>query len=326
MKKPIFLFTALIFSIRFVCGQTSNLVLNPSFEEMLFNPDIEFVNDTLYSEYFHKCCNDQFGVYKCDTFCVKFWHTKIDRHIWYFSDKIKYICHYSSYNKNGIKKDSVTLDKDFKVYGVPYNLNGNIPAASGSSYIGFVPIWWGGGMNPLTGTIKTPLIKDSTYKFSFYFRNAGDQSFFLLKKIEVIFSKELDPFHHSYQYFQYDDLFKNKSNRIKQDLVFKISEKCDSLYWKKYEATYVAKGGERYFSIGIFFQNEELSKDIQDYRMNYKNENWEKRFFVTHSKNILFEKNKCYSTSYLRNWGSFDLTKRAFYLIDDVSLVPVSDL
>ncbi len=323
MKKSIFVIL-LFFISGFLFAQPPNLIKNHSFEDVWFYPSLVFKNDTLFSEYFHKCYYDQFRVYSCDSFCVKYWYTKIDRNIYYFSAKNTYTANYIIY-KDGFKYDSVSDKKDYKLYGVPSNLNGDIPAVSGCAYLGFVPIMWSGVMNPVTGTLKYPLKKDSTYRFSFYLRNAGLMSYFFLTGLEVIFSKQIDTFsNYPSGSFLYQNVFNNTQNWIEPDLFFLLNEKCDSLYWKKYEAIYKARGGEQFFTIGVFFQDEKLIKICQNYLMKFRNEKWENSFLKTHFKNPLFIKNKCYSTVCLKNWGikQFDLAKRAFYLIDDVSLIP----
>jgi hypothetical protein len=321
MKRLLIILFALFFGdITF--SQTKNLVLNPSFEETWFKPELVYKNDAEESEYFHTCYHDINNVAFCDSFCVKYWYTKMDRGVYYYSAKNVYTAHYTKY-ENGNLIDSVSYKNDYKIFSVPNNLDGYIPAVTGKSYLGFVPIWWAGPMNPITGRLSETLKKDSIYKFSFYLRNSGKSSYLCLKKMEVKFSREKDIFKdYPPGFFWYQMVFNKKKNRFKPDLSFNIIELCDSSYWKKYEATYKAKGGEQFLTIGIFFQDEDLIQLTGEYMNNYKDEKWEKHFLKKQSNTNLFFNNENYNIEEIERMtkNRLDKTKRPLYLIDEVSV------
>jgi hypothetical protein len=321
LKRIVFAFALIIAANTF----SQNLVLNPSFEETWFNPELVYKNDTLFSEYFNKCYHDRNNVPYCDSFCVKNWFTKCDRGAFYYSAKNVYTAHYTQYI-NGQLVDSISYKNDYKLYGVPYNCNGYIPAVTGVSYLGFVPIWWAGPMDPITGRLSEPLKRDSVYKFSFYLRNAGKSAYCCLKKMEVKFSQKKDVFKdYPEGFFWYQMVFDKGKNRFKPDLTFDITELCDSSYWKKYETTYKAKGGELFLTIGVFFQDEELIKLADEYMTNYQDEKWEKRFLKSHSNTSLFFNNKNYNIEEIQriDKNQLDVRKHPLYFIDEVSVEKV---
>ncbi|MBN2482396.1 MAG: hypothetical protein JXB19_11690 [Bacteroidales bacterium] len=213
-------------------------------------------------------------------------------------------------NNNSV--DFFTLEKPYNSKGQPYIKPGDHFPNSGKSYIGLFPFTWYGSMEQVTGTLIEPLLRDSLYEFHIYLRFEGSSSQFCLKKFEIYFSEKQniyslynDPF--------YEEMFKFR--QITADIVFDISELCDSVYWKQYHAIYKAMGGERFLTLGMFYQEHiDLNSIVDEYRIAWpKGKRRERRFLRKYKDTSILKVNQNYIPDDIFDNG-------AYYFIDDVSL------
>ncbi len=151
MVRIIILLIVLSYNIKLY---SQNLVLNPSFEDYWYLPQI---------------------FTKKDTFFCKHWHIP----------HLGFIEYYHKLSK--IKPYSI------KPYSVPENMFGKHPAKSGDAYIGLSRFDWGGCMAHVTGKLQESLKKGHKYKVSFYVRYAGNACYFYLAPLGVYFSKSFLP-------------------------------------------------------------------------------------------------------------------------------------
>lgn len=189
-----------------------NLVMNPSFEE--YN-ELQDNIDYIFSK--KKFC--------VDCFFAKHWQLPS----WVGVD------YYHCDNKN-------------PPFSSPNNTFGFHPAKDGCAYIGFVPLNWDGVAQHLTGTLEHPLEKEKKYKVSFYIQHAGTASQFGCSKIGINFHSTLFPL--KYDPPLYTELFGPEDT-------FHIVATNDNFIfndtaWTEIGGVYVAKGGEKYFTIGVF--------------------------------------------------------------------------
>jgi len=148
------------------------------------------------------------------------------------------------------------------------------------------------------------LQRNKKYLVSFYIKSQGDNCKFFISDFGVRFSKEREHY---------------KDVGCREDYKYSASAKCDypikDTVWRRVELLYVAKGGEKYFTMG----------DYYDPEYKYQSELWcklekrEKRlqkFYSTHQNLIVL--NPSYN-------GCKDLKKDTYYYIDDVSVELVDD-
>jgi hypothetical protein len=213
---------------------------------------------------------------------------------------------------------------------VPFNDLGYHPAHSGKAYVGLGLIALDGQMCHLTGTLKDELNKDNTYEVSFYIKFAGEKCAVYYTKFEISFSGEKDST--SFQmkkelstyYARYQNLFKDKT---KADIIFdNIPLLNDTSPWLKLSQKYIARGNEKYMTIGLFYQGEELSKYIDEMAENYT------KIYLNNKKRQRFIKNiDKQKIPFIKYNPGFNFKKLiqehpfivdgCYYLIDDVSVV-----
>lgn len=214
---------------------SQNLIYNPSFEE-----------------YYAKQTSPSYIV---DTFFCKHW-----QHI---------------YNNNHSTPDyyvegNIVIyaeDKINKAFNVPDNDWGYHPAFSGKAYCGISLIFLDSGqIEYLTGELIEPLIQGEKYEVSFYLRFPILYSRLYSDLIEISFSSNSSLFtkKESYNiYAKQEDVF--EKNIVKSDLRFDISILKDTTEWIKFNQIYIAKGGEKYITFGLFGFDEATQKCAIDY-------------------------------------------------------------
>jgi len=229
----------------------------------------------------------------------------------YASDGISY-CKYWSIPDMG-SVDYYNEDNNF----APCKRFGKNYPHSGKAYIAIIPIYWNGCMEHITDSLKEPLQKGKKYKVDFYIKYAGDSSYLICSNVGVYFSKNKFP-------FKSDISFYNKI--ITPDIRAQVQSKTDEFLsdttWTLISGYFIANGGERYLTLGMFYNENILTNSIDRF-VNY-NIDWD-----SNKRKIRFFKNK-YNQKMLKVNPNFKgeinyNTKCPYYFIDDVSVVLVED-
>lgn len=240
------------------------------------------------------------GYGKIDTFYCKNWYLPNESTVDY-------------YRKGNFLE--LSNGKIIHVLDVPHNFLGYHPAISGDAYIGFIPISTVGGMEHIIGELDQELLKNKVYEISFYIQHGGDSIQYNSNKIEVKFFSESDffndknPFDTKYGFDMFKTLYTGifEKSRVVADISYDLCQVNDSKDWVKVKGQFVAKGGERYIGLGLFYQGEELKEVLRKYMINKK----EKRFLRSQS---IIKRNKTYVEPSFFS-GNRDNT---YYFIDEV--------
>ncbi len=278
--KRLLIFIYLIFESLFIFSQ--NLVLNPSFEDYWYLPQ-------LYS--------------KKDTFFCKNWYSYEELAADYY---------------NAESKDSL--------FGVPFNDCGYHIAKSGNAYVAIIPLAWDGYMEYVTGTISEPLKIGRTYNVSFYVQCSGKTSYFylaclgaLLSKTQNIYRCKASPFYNDLITYT-DNAKKNNATKIKAQI-----KNCDTCFitsdssWTQISGQYKAQGGEKYITIGVFYEEKYDMKIYEPLRNVGVSEKKKKKIFTKYQE--IFKLNPNFKP------GKFisNVWEYPYYFIDDVSVEEVKD-
>lgn len=186
---------------------------------------------------------------------------------------------------------------------------GNPSACSGEAYIGIFPFIWSGYMEHLTGTLRAPLIKGNKYIVTFFIRYAGNSCRYGVREIGVHFSKEKNPLN-SYTPPFYPDLI---TSAIKVHVATKSDEALfNDSSWIMVSGVYLAKGGEKYITLGKFYDEIIRPGLIAKYNRVQFDEDKKGKFIEKHN-NIL-----PLNPRYNRNLNYH--VEAPYYFIDDVSV------
>lgn len=197
-------------------------------------------------------------------------------------------------------------------HSVPKNDLGYYPAHSGVAYSAIIPISPDGYMEHLQGQLKDTLRKGVVYNVSFWVRVADSASYYFTWKIGANLSKH--PILTNEQHFnanRYQDLmapaFIPHIEREKRKFITDTN-------WVKIEGEYIAKGGEKYITIGCFYDDcPELLEQIKKYYEKRKSKGKEtkipfyKKYWLLKNENVDITRNK-------------RLKEYPYYFIDDVSV------
>jgi hypothetical protein len=197
------------------------------------------------------------------------------------------------------------------------------PAKEGQGFAGFNLLGPDGYFEPITGTLNEPLIKDSTYKVSLNLCYMKDFSEFYSKKIGIKFTDKLQVYPlplHKWD-ANYNKMFK-KYEKVSADNEIDISELADTNYWQMFSFLYNAKGGERYITIGIFYQQH---FDFINYSKQFASVCWNKKakpWLRLHKKTPLLVFRGDIST-----FLDLDESQKrmCYYLLDDVVVEMIID-
>ncbi len=241
-----------LFLVSWVTGYTQNLVKNPNLEAYYHLPDLQY----------------EFGErYQDSAFICKYWH------------KVKNTTP-DYYHVNAIDKR----------YLIPSNPFGSHPSLADSAYIGFIPFSLAGGTEPISGEFKKTLEEGKLYEVSFWYRFAGVNSYFKLDRIECIIGNSIDHFKYNRQQ-GFTDYERIITPEMKANVNFEESLNNNG-EWHKMTGYYTARGGEKYITFGIFYQNEKLNKIIREYiTRNFElgqNEHLKERFYKKYRKYLTF--------------------------------------
>ena len=266
---------SILFFILFECllMYSQNLVLNPSFEEYSYLPQ-------LYS--------------KKDTFFCKNWNT---------------------YNINAADYFH-TQSKD-SMHSVPNNIDGFHLAHTGQAYVGIIAFNWQGYIEYVTGTLSEPLKEGKIYKVSYYTQYAGKISKFYISVLGAYFTKKSNFFYLA----ESDPFFKEM---LKPDIKAHIKNNENNFLnndstWILISGNYKAKGGEKYITIGVFYEdnfNLNLSDQLRNVPLSKKKR--DKLYFK--NQEILKLNPNFKECKYFE-----DFPGDAYYFIDDVSVEEVKD-
>lgn len=208
-------------------------------------------------------------------------------------------------------------------FSVPCNNCGCYLPKSGNAYIGIIIIGKEtGGMEHIQGKFKEPLIKGQKYKISFWVRLAYQYSDYAAYNIGAYISK-----YNTFSMNLDNDYCHLLDPTLKAQITNKRNNFIIDTGWVEVSGTYIAQGGERFITIGCFWDDiPEIVKAYNKVKINqfYKN-SYIKKFEKMVEKYMLI-KNEHMLEKY-KNWPSkitsFDGKKKnyAYYFIDDVSVV-----
>lgn len=301
--RLLLIFFYLIFTFDNLSGQ--NLVINPSFEEYWIPQTYPVIADTFYIK-------DWSNVYMSYPSRIAFYLKG----------------NYNRYN-NG---------KIFNLFNIPDNSFGFHPAHSGNAYVGIIPYSMEGYTEFLTGKLISPLNKGKKYKVSFYIKYAGNKCALYFTKLEITFAlnsdfsqtKSISPYYCPEKESTYQNIFSKRKTYT--DITFNdIPLLQDTSGWIKLTNMYVAQGGEKFFTIGLFYQGEEISNRMRKMALRYTkvwdNPKRREHLLKTIDKfNIPFIK---YNPNYrIENWIKTDgksktilmMVDAGYYFLDDVSI------
>jgi hypothetical protein len=206
-----------LFSTIFLQAQSQNLLINGDFEETV-------------------PINGNLKKFAVDTFYCKYWYDPTESSV-------------------DIIRDKKACDsKHVYAQSAPLRFCTNVK--SGNYCLGFAPITFLGYMEHLTGQLKKPLENGKMYKVSFFlkfsdtkipyipngigYKLSKDSMLFATCKEKGAFEKRCSPFYNDI--FQYEKIYAD----------YEIADYVIDTSWTKYESTYIAKGGEKYFTFGRF--------------------------------------------------------------------------
>ena len=224
-------------------------------------------------------------------------------------------------------------------FGIPHSFLGYHPALDGSSaHIGAVVLSLQDISIPFSGELTEPLVEGQKYRISFYYRFAHLKSYFLLDKMEAYISlnnwiTEL----HGPHPFHTDitvpfDTVTFRFHPIIANVTFQPI--TNDGQWHRAVGYFTAKGGERYISIGIFFQSEEFFDAINTYVSFLRFSGLSprrrdlRRFYRRYQDVLCFiHRNPLFSPAQtdreLRRLGYTSRSQWAYYFFDNISVEAV---
>ena len=204
------------------------------------------------------------------------------------------------------------IDKNININVNQYLPDNNIS----NSFIGLCLFRWDGFQEQITGNIEQPLKEDSIYELKISISSMGNYNFLSLNTIGIRFSESKRIYSTSSPY--YPEMIKERNI---EDVRLDISNLCGTQKWVDFSTYYRAKGGERYLTIGMFYDPQnDLSDLIRKYRIAWpKGKKNKDRFFKRFKKNGIITTNE----NYIPN--NFSNVEQAYYFIDNVQLVPIPE-
>jgi len=181
---------------------------------------------------------------------------------------------------------------------------------TGSSCIGLYPLLWNGYMEHITGELSKPLERNEVYRVVFWIKYSGNVCQFSADCFGVYFSIEkfqmypMDPF--------YDYFFNNKLKANIETTAGNFITNDST--WVEVNFLYKASGGEKYLTLGKFYNDKIKLKTINNYRQaNIQFTNKKEKFIrkKEHQKILLLNNNFIDRDSIATN---------AYYFIDDISV------
>ncbi|WP_196888938.1 OmpA family protein [Aureivirga sp. CE67] len=137
--------------------------------------------------------------------------------------------------------------------GVPENVTGFQNPKHGDNYVGFLAYYKKNHREYLQGKLSEPLVKDSTYYFSFY-TSLAENSTHAVKNLDVLFTDRKLKLR-IFKPITVKDLEKEHNLRYNLVLIHNQEYYNDKKKWREVKLTYKALGGEQFFTIGNFYKN-----------------------------------------------------------------------
>ena len=181
---------------------------------------------------------------------------------------------------------------------------------SGNACIGIIPFSWDGYMEHITGKLIRPLEKGNIYKVSFWIKYAGDVCEFSTDRIGVLFTRE------RFQLYPFDPFYESLYNgQIRADI--ESQERyfyTNDSVWQEVNFLYKAVGGEKYITLGKFY-NEKIELNMVSY---YRKANVQ----LTDKRDKFIMKKKSQNVLQINENYNIGLggVASAYYYIDDVNV------
>ncbi|MCJ7465322.1 MAG: OmpA family protein [Maribacter sp.] len=137
--------------------------------------------------------------------------------------------------------------------GTPKNFNGSQLADFGVGYAGFYLYAPDDYREYLQGSLKETLVKDKTYRISFYV-SLAERSDFAIKDFGVVFSKDSLSFKTKKELSK-NRMYQDRDNEYNYVEIAYSNFYSDTQDWKMVYTQFVAKGSERYILLGNFKNN-----------------------------------------------------------------------
>jgi hypothetical protein len=188
------------------------------------------------------------------------------------------------------------------------------PSISGSAYIGIIPMNYDGAFELISGKLSKPLEAGKRYEISFKYSFGGDPSYWKLNKLEIYISENIDKFKKRYLSNFADQIM---TPEFRANVAINDTLNNDG-NWHVLKGIYTAGGGEKFISLGIFYQNKKFYKILNDYVNNFCPNLYhrisEEKFYKKH-KNIFIKPNLNYKPIEKVHM------KLSYYFLDDVSVI-----
>ncbi|NJK93540.1 MAG: hypothetical protein HC905_00180 [Bacteroidales bacterium] len=168
-------------------------------------------------------------------------------------------------------------------------------------------------MEHFTGTLSKPLHNGRKYLVSFYISYADSFSPYMNKGIGCYFSKVKEPFK-SWSPPFYERLV---DDTYKPHICSSPDSAIGDTAWVKISGVYIAKGGEKYITLGKFYDKKVAPKLVNKYIDNHFDLLKTKEFVKKYSDIMPFNEHHIFPTE--------GLLHGAYYFIDDVSVVEIKD-
>ncbi|MBN2730719.1 MAG: hypothetical protein JXR53_15950 [Bacteroidales bacterium] len=204
-------------------------------------------------------------------------------------------------------------------YNPPMTINGYSNPKSGSSFIGLMLLETTmGSMEHLQCQLTHPLDSGKKYEISFWLKLAYQLSDYSSKNIGILLSNEKNVFGKTnyWNVVYYHSLDSNHKAQINI-----TDRQINDTNWVKISGIYLAKGGEKYLTLGSFyFKNEKLEDLVKKYSK-YPTRKKQKMIYRIIAVEMLC-KNKQMLKKNKKNPVKAGL-KQVYYFFDDVSVIEI---
>ncbi len=201
-----------------------------------------------------------------------------------------------------------------KPYSIPENTLGKHPSKSGDAYIGLIPLTWGGSMAHITGKLKEPLKKGHKYKVSFYVRYAGNYCYFYISTLGAYFSENYFSLNSMDVPFYKEIITPEIKAHVKNDESNYLSNDTS---WVEISGYYISKGGEKYITIGMFYEEKVDLAKINQYIKISNNFRKREKFYKKNQDILVINPNYVPNKKFYQD--------SPYYFIDDICVELVEE-
>lgn len=191
---------------------------------------------------------------------------------------------------------------------------------SGDHASGLIFLTHGGYVEHLMGTLTKPLDAGQIYQVTFYLRKEPTNTPSLPLEIGYKFSasKNLFPEAGVIEYGKVDPYYQNLFRDVKICADGSVKSSIPDLDWVKLKGRYVARGGEKYITIGIFATSndqkdiiafEKVIDALPNRRKKLVRQNKSRRLLNNYPKDMVVDENTA-----------------GYYFLDNVSVVPIDSI